>query len=192
MTRREVREGFYDELEAAAPGSVNYIGQEEPNRAEQLPAIVHNDSQRRDPMNNGSAPTEVVRDNSGRVDRLEFSRTMQARFTLSIQAEDEQVKEDIYETVRSHFEQYTHSASVFPDPSAIADPIHDIDVGDNNSDDVTERDPPARVDVLTVDAGFERLQVLERGSDFDTISEVDHLLDAGLDGSTDETYTTTG
>jgi hypothetical protein len=192
MTRREVREGFYDELEAAAPGSVNYVGQEEPNRKEDLPAIVHNDAQRRDPMNNGAAPTKVVRDNSGRVERLEFSRTMQARFTLSIKAQDEQVKEDIYETVRSHFEQYTHSASVFPDPSAIADPIHNIDVTSNDSNDVTERSPPARVDVLTVDAGFERLQVLERGSDFETISEVDHLLDAGLDGSTDETYTTTG
>ena len=200
-TRRDIREAFYAELDTAAGSLVTSenISQEEPNSEEDLPAIVHDDAYRPVPMNNRSAPTDVTKDNAGVVQSVTFSRTMQARFTLTIQSDDEQEKEDIYEQVRSHFEDYTYSASHFPDPSEIQADMHELDVQDSNSSDLTDREPPARGDVLLVTVGYERTKVGKKesvadGSEdftFDTIEEVQHNIDVGAEDTTDETYTTT-
>jgi len=204
-SRRDVREAFYAELDTAADTLVpsDNIGQEEPNSREELPAIVHNDNYRSVPMHNMSAPTDVDRNNSGAVKALYFSRTMQARFSLTILDEDEQSKEDIYEAVRGYFEDYMHSAEYFPDPSEIQSDVHDVDVTDADSQDFTERDPPMRGDVLQVDLGYERIKQVVRNdlagnneypdpdSTFENIEEVTHNVDADNDGTTDETYTTT-
>lgn len=191
-TRRDVREGFYQELDTAAGTLVDSsnISQEEPNSKEDLPAIVHTDDYRPVPMNNKSAPTAITYDN-GVVQSLTFSSPMQARFTLTILAADEQDKEEIYEAVRTHFEDYTYSASHFPDPSAIQADIHHIEVRDSNSTDQTERQPPARGDILLVTLGYLRTRTLVRGEDFETIEEIDHELDVDFDETTDKTYTTT-
>jgi hypothetical protein len=192
-TRRDVREAFYDELDTAAQSLVpsDNITQEEPNSLEDLPTIVHNDDYRPMPMNNRSAPTRVERDANGFIESVSFTKTMQARFTLSIQASDEQVKENIYEQVRTYFEDYTYSASHFPDPSSIQTDVYNVDVEESNSDDATDREPPARVDILLVSLGYERVRTLERGTDFEAIESVDHLVDVGDDGTVEETYTTT-
>lgn len=192
-TRRTIRESFYTELDSAAGTLVasDNISQEEPNTKEDLPAIVHSDAYRPVPMNNRSAPTSVTVDNAGVIQSVTFSRTMQARFTLTIQSDDEQEKEDIYEQVRSHFEDYTYNDAAFPDPSDIHPDMHDIGVEGSDSSDLTERKPPARGDIVEVTLGYERTKTFERGTDFDTIDEIDHRIDADNDGTTDETYTTT-
>jgi hypothetical protein len=201
-TRRAVRESFYDELGSAVGSLVDTgnVSQEEPNSTEDLPAVVHDDDYRPVPMNNKSAATDVATDSNG-VSKVTFSTPMEARFTLTILAQDEQLKEDIYESVRSYFEDYTYSASHFPDPSEIQTDVHHVEVRDSNSNDLTEREPPARADVLLVTLGYERLKTgvrsdLADGSGdedftFDTIEEVEHNVDADNDGTVDNTYTTT-
>lgn len=191
-SRRDVREAFYAELDTAADTLVpsDNIGQEEPNSREDLPAIVHNDNYRSVPMHNMSAPKDVDRDNSGAVTAVYFSRTMQARFLLTILSENEQTKEDIYEAVRGYFEDYIYSASHFPDPSEIQSDVHDVDVTDSDSQDFTERDPPMRGDVLQVTLGYERIKKID-SSEFENIEKVIHNVDADNNGTTDETYTTT-
>jgi hypothetical protein len=69
--------------------------------------------------------------------------------------------------------------------------MHELDVQESDSSDFTDRDPPSRGDVLLVTVGYERTRVLEKGTDFENIEEVQHDIDADNDGTTDETYTTT-
>lgn len=188
-TRKEVREAFYNELETAAAGHVqpSNIGQEEPNSKEDLPGIMHNDNYRSVPLNRGQAPTRVDTDTSGVIQSITFSDMMEARFTVYIFSDDETEKEFAYEAVRSHFEDYTHPIKA---TSSIQTDVHHVDVGDANSQDLTDADPPTRGDALTITLGYERLRTLSRGPDFSSIDDIDHLIDADNDGTTDETYNT--
>jgi hypothetical protein len=153
-TRRDIRESFYTELEAAVNGLVDpsNVSQENPNSKEDLPAVVHNDNYRKVPMNRGNAPTSVDTDGSGNDTAHNYSSMMQARFDITVLSDDESLKEDIYEAVRSYFEPFTH----FEDPSQIQSDVHRVEVQDATSNDLTDRDPTARGDTLAVNLGFER------------------------------------
>ena len=181
-TRRTVREAVYGEFETAVDGLVpaDNITQEQPDSTEDLPTVVHNDAYREVPMNNGRGPTGVQATN-GRVQVHEHSKPMEAQFTVLIMSENESVKEDIYEALRTHFEQYE---TPIVDESDIQPDVFGVEVTDVNSQDNEEREPIARGDSLTINVRFER--IYER--DVDPTDSVVHTI--GGDGMTDETRTT--
>jgi hypothetical protein len=190
-TRRQIREAFYSELETAATPhiSADRITQESPNSAEELPTIVHNDAYREDIYHTGSGPTNVTTDANGNVDSITYKKMMEAVFGLLIQDPDEQAKETLYEAVRSHFERYE---TPLVDESTIQSDIHDISVTSSISEDQDDREPRVRGDRLQIMVGYKRDRVtLTRGTDFESIADVEHLIDADNDGTVDETYNTT-
>jgi hypothetical protein len=188
-TRKQIREAFYAELETAADGLVPAadITQEYPESQENLPAIVHDDAYRPIPMHNNSAATGVVLNGDGSVDKYEYSKPMQAQFTVLVLSADELEKEDIYEAVSSHFEEYTLPIA---DASSIHSDAYRVELLDVNSQDDEDREPIARGDAMTIHLDFER--IYER--DVDDIEDVQHEVDAGTtdtgDGITDITRTT--
>lgn len=181
-TRRQIREAFYSELETATAGLLDAenIKQEYPDSAEDLPRIVHNDNYRTVPMNAPTGPTEVTADSVGEQELI-YAKLMEARFTLLVLAADEGVKEDIYEAVRTHFEEY---ASPVRDERVMQSDIHDVEVGDANSQDSESRDPPARGDSMRISLGYQRKSV----HDVTPVEEVDAGLDVDDDGTEDVTY----
>lgn len=189
-TRRDIRENFYAELETAvAPHiSAESVSQERPEDEEHLPAVVHNDNYRDIPMNRGNGPTNVERDNAGIITAVSWSDLQQARFSVTIVAEDEQLKEDAYEDLVSHFGRYEHPIA---DASTLHTDAFDIGVGDTSSTDTENRDPKAFGDAVTIDVSFERYHTVTDADDFTAITEVDHLMDVDFDGNADVTYTTT-
>jgi hypothetical protein len=184
-SRRDVRESFYTELESAASAnlSADDIGQEYPNNGEQLPRIVHTDRYREDNWNTDAAPKKIRDNNDGTYDVV-FTQPMEAHFDVLILAASEQTKEDIYENVRSYFEKFQHPRW---DASSIHADVHDVSVDGADSADSESRDPPARGDRITVVLGYERFYSFT----VESIEQVDHLIDANDDGTTDETYQTT-
>lgn len=188
-TRKDIREAFYAELETAADGLVPPadITQEYPESEENLPAIVHDDAYRPIPMHNNSAAAGVVRDESGAVIEYEYSKPMQAQFTVLVLSADEMEKENIYESLSSHFEEFTLPIS---DPSEIHTDLYRVEVLDVNSQDDEDREPVARGDSMTIHLDFERVYT----RDVDSIDEVQHEVDSGTtdtgDGITDFTQTT--
>lgn len=170
-TRRDVREAFYAALETAVDGLVpaSNVSQEHPNSEEDLPAVVHNDNYRKVPMNRGASPTDIETDSDGNVTALVFTTMMQAQFNVTVLSDDESEKEDIYEAVRTHFEPYTH----FKDTSQLQADVHRVEVEDVSSDDLTERDPTARADTLTINLGFERFYA----QSVDHIDSIDQSID---------------
>ena len=181
-TRRTIREAVYGEFESAVDGLVSpdNITQEQPDSTEDLPTVVHNDAYREVPMNNGQGPTGVQATN-GRTQVHEHSKPMEAQFTVLIMSENESEKEDIYEALRTSFEQYETPVA---DESDIHPDIFGVEVTDVNSQDNEEREPIARGDSLTINVRFER--IYER--DVDPTDEVVQTI--GGDGMTDETRTT--
>lgn len=153
-TRKQIRENFYAELEAAVDGLVaaDNIGQEYPESTEDLPTIVHNDNYRRVPMNNNTGPTDI--DRSGDGVTLYYSLPMEAQFSVLIVAAGELVKEDIYEAVRSHFEEFTVPVR---DTSEIHADVHRVEVLDASSRDDEDREPVSRGDSLPISLGYERI-----------------------------------
>lgn len=186
-TRRDVREAFYSELESATSShlSASDIGQEFPNSEEDLPKIVHNDNYRdaQARWNSKSAPVGVDSNADGTYD-VKFVEMMQAVFDVLIISDDEQEKEDIYEAVRSHFGKFEHPKW---SPSTIQEDIHDVNVGDSNSQDSQGRDPVARGDEIKIQLGFKRYYV----QTVEDISQIDQTVDFDNDGTADKTYTTT-
>lgn len=189
-TRREIREAFYAQLETAVAPHIpaSNISQEQPDDEEDLPAIVHNDNYRDVPMNRGNGPTKVERSNSGIITSISWSDIQQARFSVTVIAEDEQLKEDAYEDLVSFFGAYEHP---FKDTSNLHNDAYRIQVGDTSSTDSENRDPKAFGDAVTIDVSFERYHTQTVDEDYIAIEEVNHLIDADNDGTTDETYTTT-
>ena len=181
-TRREVREAFYSELDSAAAGYNVTVTQEQPNLEEDLPALKHNDLYREVTLNRGNAPTSVTTDADG-VQEYTYSSQMEAQFTLTIVTADEQVKEDLYEQVRSYFEAYTHPIK---DASDLQTDAYRIEVGDSEPNDMLERSPRARADTLTVNVFFERMFT----EDVDPTTDVVQNVDSDNDGTIDNTYTT--
>jgi hypothetical protein len=190
-TRREVRRAFYSELETAASPHIgaDRITQESPNSDEDLPTIVHNDAYRPSPYHTGGAPTRVTTDANDNIDSITYTKTMEAVFGLLIQDPDEQAKETLYEAVRSHFERYEHP---IVDESTIQSDIHNISVDGSISEDQDDREPRVRGDRLQISVGYERDTItLTRGTDFESIADVEHLLDVDGDDIAEETYNTT-
>ena len=183
-TRRQIRESFYSELETAASGLVtaSAIGQEYPNEDEDLPAIVHRDNYRDVPMNTKTGIADTTEDSDGVQEEI-YSQLMEARFSLLVVSDDEQEKEDIYETVRTYFEEYEYPVK---DASSLHADVNTVRVNDANSEDSEERDPPARGDRLAVNVQFERFYV----RDVTPATEVEHNVDADNDGTDDITNTT--
>jgi len=187
-TRKDIRESFYAELETAADSLVaaGNISQQYPESEENLPAIVHDDAYRHVPMNNDSAPTDVTYNDDGSVDMYHYSVTMQAQFTVLILSDSEMEKEDIYEAVRTYFEEFTLPVR---DESNIHNDVHRVEVLDVNSQDDEDREPIVRGDSLTVNLGFERIY----DRDVEDIEDVQQGIDVGTtdtgDGIDDITRT---
>lgn len=153
-TRRQVREAFYSELDTAVGQLLDSddITQEYPDSEEDLPRVVHNDNYRKVPMNAHTGPTDVRTDSSGEQAYI-YSKLMEAQFTVLVIAADEDVKENIYEAVRTHFEDFEDPTR---DESEIQTDVHDVSVGDVSSQDSEGRDPPARGDSMRISLGYER------------------------------------
>lgn len=184
-TRRQIREAFYSELETAADGLVgaSAIGQEYPNEDEELPTIVHNDNYRDVPMNTNTGIVDTIVGTDG-VEEAIYSQVMEAQFSVLVISDNEQEKEDIYEAVRTHFEEFEYPVK---DATSLQSHVNTIRVRDSNSEDSDTRDPPARGDRLAINVQFERFY-----SDGVTpITEVQHRVDADDDGTNDITSTTT-
>lgn len=186
VTRKQIRENFYSELEASTNGVVpsSNISEDEPETDEDYPAIVHNDDYRKIPINQGSAGLEeLVRDSNGDAIREVSITFHEASFGLSIRDTDEQRREGIYEDVRRYFEKFEQPQW---DASTIHSDISEIWVLDSNSDDDTDSTPNVRGDRLIIRLKFTRRY--ER--DVDSIDTVTSNIDADGDGSEDEVYTT--
>lgn len=198
-TRRQIREAFYAELEAAVPSSGNSghvpagdIGQEMPESDEDLPTIVHNDRYRPIPMNRASdAPTRVETDQSGNVTNEVYGEMQEAVFDVLLIFLDEDAKEDCYEAVRSYFEKFEASASTW-DPTTIHSGVERVTVGEVGSEDDPDAEPKRFGDRLRINLEFQREFFFpDEGSSGDSIQQVDHEVDADNDGTTDATFTTT-
>lgn len=185
-TRQEIREAFYAELESVAAPTVSSdnIGLEEPNSEEDLPAIVHNDVYRPVPINRGTAPIRVTTDSDGVQERI-YPSHMQVQFTLTILDQDESVVESVYESIRSHFDEYTKPIR---DASEIQSDVHRVEVQESLPNNLTDRTPPAHGDALVINLGYQRKTV----ESVDPATEVTHQVDGNDDDTIDETYTTIG
>jgi len=183
-TRRDIREAFYADLEMATDGLVptEDIGQEYPNEGESLPAIVHTDNYRDVPMNTKTGIVDTTTDSSGVQEEI-YSQVMEARFSVLSVSDDEQEKENIYEAVRTHFEEYEFPVK---DATDLHADVNTVRVNDSNSEDSEDRDPPARGDRLQISVQFERFYV----RDVTPATEVTQNVDADDDGTDDNTYTT--
>lgn len=193
-TRRDIREAFYSELETAAGGLLDSddIAQEYPDSEEDLPRIVHNDNYRKTPMNAPTGPTDVETDSAGEQAYI-YSKLMEAQFTLLVVAVDESVKEDIYEAVRTYFEDFEDPTR---DESDIQTDVHDVEVGDVTSQDSENRDPPARGDSMRISLGYQRKGTRNTTPTAEVIGGIDvdePDSDDGTigDGTDDIVYTTT-
>lgn len=153
-TRRDVREAFYSHLETASSGLLpaENIGQEYPDTTEDLPAIIHGDNYRVVPMNTKTGPKSKSSAND--IVTYVYSVPMQAQFTVVIKAASEGTKEDIYEAVRSYFEEFTLPIR---DSSEIQSDVWRVEVLDASSRDDEDREPVSRGDALTVNVNYERL-----------------------------------
>jgi hypothetical protein len=185
-TRRQLREAFYDELETAASGHVpsEDVRQDYPNDSEELPAIVHRDDYRKVPINRGAAPVDKGRDSNDDVTGLVYASIIEAQFSLLVVSDDEQEKEDAYEAVRSHFEEFTHPIR---DASEIHSDAHRVEVQDAVSEDTEERDPPARGDRLAINVRFQRFYT----SSETAVDYIGQNIDADDDGIDDINRNTT-
>lgn len=161
-TRRQLREAFYSHLETSASGLLpaENIGQEYPDTTEDLPAIVHGDNYRPVPMNTKTGPKDKNVDDVNDIVTYLYSVPMQAQFTVVIKAASEGTKEDIYESVRSYFEEFTLPIR---DASEIQSDAWRVEVLDAASRDDEDREPVSRGDALTVNVNYER--IYERDED---------------------------
>lgn len=184
-TRRNIREAFYSELESAVSGLVDAddIGQENPGERENFPGIAHTDNYRKVPMNRGQGVVDTTTDSSG-VQKEIYSTIIEARFSLVVVSDDEQEREDVYEAMRTHFEEYTHPVK---DASDIHSDAFRVEVHDSTSEDSENRDPPVRGDRLAINIQFQRFYT----KDVDPMTDIELDVDADLDGNTDIQYTTT-
>jgi len=178
-TRYDIRVAFYDELETALDGVLpaEKITGEYPDSEEELPQLVHSDSYRRTPMNNGTAPTNVVSDSAGEQ-VYQYARMKEGVFALTIASETELEKEDIYNAVYSHFEAYTRP---YKSPSEIHEDIHHVELGDVTDASDENRTGTLRGDRLEVTLGYQRLS----DRDVTPTDSVDQSTDLDSDGTID-------
>lgn len=174
-SRRDIREAFYSALEAAVPAAIDAsdITQEYPDPdtdAAALPQVVHNDNYRKVPMNRGAAPARVEYTGGGDEDVYRYASMMEARFTVTMISEDEQLKEDVYEDVRRYFEKFQHPPW---DESSIQEDVHSVEVTDSTSQDREDREPTARADRLSITLGFTRFY----DADVESVDTIDRSVD---------------
>jgi hypothetical protein len=186
-SRRDIREAFYGELEnaVAAHLSADDVMQEQSEERERLPRVVHDDSYRKVPMNQGSAaPTRVERDQNGDATEEFYTTMHQAVFSVLVVSDDSQIKEDIYEDIRTYFEKFEHPAW---DASDIQPDVAWVRVLDSNSEDDVDHEPIARGDRLEIRLTFQR----DMGKEGTAIDEVNGGIDTDDDGVEDVSSTTT-
>lgn len=184
-TRRQIREAFYSELETAVSAHLGAddVMMEQNEQEEVLPRVVHDDNYRKVPMNQGSAaPTRVARDGNGDATEEFFTTMHEAVFSVLVVSDDEQVKEDIYEDLRTYFEKFEHPAW---DASSIQSDVAWVRVVDSNSEDDVDHEPIGRGDRLEIGLTFQR----DLGKTDTAIQSVQHNVDADNDGNTDATFT---
>lgn len=186
-TRREIREAFYSDLEVAVSNHLDPddINQEQGEQPEDLPSLVHKDDYRKVPMNQGSAaPTRVRRDTNDDAEAELYGTMHEAVFSCKVESDDEQIKEDIYEALRTYFEKYEHPAW---DASDIQSDVAWVRVVDSTSEDDVDHEPIARGDRLEIRLTFQR-EIENTGT---AIQSVDSEVDADNDGTTEFTFTST-
>jgi hypothetical protein len=183
--RRDIREAFYGQLESAVSPYLDPsdVSEEYPDTREDLPHLTHRDAERRERWSTGTAPVDVERDGSGNVSALVYSRPHIASFTLTLLDDDEQRKEDTYESLRRAFQRYTLPEV---DESDLQTDVHRVTVDAANSNDQTDREPLARGDTMTVNVHYERFFTV----DVDHIDSIGTGVDIDGDDIEDITYTT--
>jgi len=181
-TRRQVREAFYAELETAVDGLVDptNVTQEGPDGEEDLPAVTHGYQTRDAPLNRETAPIRSSTQNGETT--YTYVKNIQILFSVTVQSDDAQLEEDIYEAVRTYFEKYDTPVA---DVTTIQSDVHDIDVTDATTDNDTERGPPLRADRIDIELTYQRFYE-DTG---DNLTEVDARFDQDNDGQTDEQRT---
>lgn len=200
-TRGEIRDAVTSEMKAVsgtydvedADGSVistvtldaSDIGLRNPEPIQSLPAIAYHENYRRVRYNDvGAGPDMTVYNDDGSVAHTEWREYIEGQFIIDVRAGDEVAKEPIYEALRTQFGQYQFLP--WPETDLHQDVI-DITVEDSTTVDTTESEDVIRGDQLEVRVTFHRSYVL----DTDNITSVETAVDADLDGTDDQTYTTT-
>jgi hypothetical protein len=184
-SRKDIREAFRTNLVNAVSGLVpsDRVALEQGERPERLPSVVYDDAYRKVPMNQGSnAPTRVERDNNGDATAEVYTTLHEAVFSVLVVHDDEQEKEDIYESFRTYFEKYEHPAW---DAADIQADVAWVRVLDSNSEDDADHEPIARGDRVEVRITFER-DISNSGT---AIQSVDGSMDADNDGTAESSYT---
>lgn len=199
-SKKAVREAFYAELETAVPSSGNsghvpsdHITDEHPEDAEDIPAITHSYTSRRLPINEASdAPTRIERDNSGNALAEYYGTLRQLQFAVEFNFFDDQEQEACYEAVLGYFEKFDESPSTW-DPTTIQSDVEWVDVLDSNSRADEDINPTKRGDRLLIRLTFQREHRYPQdpNTNGDPIQQVDQLVDADNDGTTDATWSTT-
>jgi len=181
-TRRQVRTAFYSELEDAVDGLVDptNVTLDGPDNEEQLPAVTHGYQVRDAPLNRETAPIRTSSANGETT--YTYVKNIQIQFSVTVQANDAQVEEDIYEAVRTYFEKYD---TPIADVSTIQSDVHDIDITDATTNNDTERGPPLRADRIDIQLTYQRFYE-DTGDD---LTEVEARFDQDNDGQVDEQRT---
>jgi hypothetical protein len=183
-TRKQIRTSFYAELEAVTSAYLDPtdITTEYPNKTEQLPCIVHNDSYRTVPINTGTAPVGKAAQNGG-VQYI-YVDIEEAVFSVTICAESEATKEDIYNTVKEYFGSFKYP---YQNESDIQADIYRVTVGDTNSADSEQRELTMRGDSLDISLFYKKFYT----RDETPIAEIEQNFDVDDDGVVDINRTVT-
>lgn len=198
--RRDIRDGFFSELETAAAQShtVTYgdgttetltlttedVDLISPRSNESQPRVVYDDNYVSREWNGvGTAPEKVTRDSNDDVTEEERREHMTGQFTISVEGSTEVHKEPVYEAIRRQFGQYDDGGAPYTD---IHSDVTGVNVMDVTSDDYGDTENPLRVDTMVVEIDYFR-DYVETG---DNIDSVDLEADADTDSQTaGDTYT---
>jgi hypothetical protein len=145
-TRKEIKEAFVAEMNALLSSFDTEITTEYPNSEEQYPAVVYSYADRERPMNNNTAPSDKEVLNDGTVVET-YSDTIEGVFSTEIVDSDELRKEDIYEAVRSSFEEYEWPIA---DESDFHADAYRITVGDSTPSSFEDRTPRGSGDAIDI------------------------------------------
>lgn len=173
VSRTEVKDIVYAELLNAleiegdeqtgyTDGLVPYmnVGSQFPQTREDVPAVVYRDSYRPLPINGASAsPHEVVRDGDGDVVAEVHREYVEAQFTFSVRAGNDETAETVYEAVHRHFHSYTFRD--VRDVKGLHEDFFHIRVTETNYADDSEANVPMLGDTVQLNVHFYREYRLE-------------------------------
>lgn len=175
VSRYDVRVAVYNEIESVVSGTVpsDNVTTEMPDSPEDYPAITHQVSFEQLDYNRGSAAAvKETRDSSGHVQSETYTQPIRAVFTVTVSATDDATHEQVHETLKDHFNEYSTlseaASDVHPD-------IDGIDVGDSTPVHAPERSEPVYAKEFDIIVDFQKFNVKNLNPITDFSVEVVHI-----------------